>query len=95
MVCNVVSDAFAIPKDELLRKSRVGRARVEARQIAMALVREFSDLSTSRVAMIFGLSDHTTVIYASKQVRQREQADSDYAAIMADLREQIRAGMVA
>ena len=43
---------------------------VTARQIAMYLCRELTDLSLPKVGQQFGGRDHTTVMHAERKVRQ-------------------------
>ena len=43
---------------------------VTARQIAMYLCRELTDLSRWKIGQRFGGRDHTTVMHADKKIRQ-------------------------
>jgi len=43
---------------------------VNARQIAMYLCRELTDLSLPKIGQNFGGRDHTTVMHADRKVRQ-------------------------
>ena len=52
-----------------LRSSR-SRVLVNARQIAMYLCRELTDLSLPKIGQQFGGRDHTTVIHADRKIRQ-------------------------
>jgi chromosomal replication initiator protein len=55
--------------DDLIGSSR-SRTLVTARQIAMYLCRELTDLSLPRIGASFGGRDHTTVMHAERKVRQ-------------------------
>lgn len=46
-----------------------GRALVTARQIAMYLCRELTDLSLPKIGALFGGRDHTTVMHADRKIR--------------------------
>ena len=41
-----------------------------ARQIAMYLCREFTDLSLPKIGQLFGGRDHTTVMHADRKIRE-------------------------
>ena len=46
------------------------RVLVNARQVAMYLCRELTDLSLPRIGQAFGGRDHTTVMHADRKIRQ-------------------------
>ncbi|WP_372490599.1 chromosomal replication initiator protein DnaA [Nocardioides bruguierae] len=60
---------FGLSIDELTGPSR-GRHLVMARQIAMYLCRELTDLSLPKIGAEFGNRDHTTVMYADRKINQ-------------------------
>ena len=60
---------FGLSIDELTGPSR-GRHLVMARQIAMYLCRELTDLSLPKIGALFGGRDHTTVMYAERKINQ-------------------------
>ena len=60
---------FALSIDDLCGSSR-SRVLVTARQIAMYLCRELTDLSLPKIGQQFGGRDHTTVMHADKKIRQ-------------------------
>jgi len=60
---------FSLTIDDLCGTSR-SRVLVNARQIAMYLCRELTDLSLPKIGQTFGGRDHTTVMHADKKVRQ-------------------------
>ncbi|MBZ5869574.1 chromosomal replication initiator protein DnaA, partial [Escherichia coli] len=55
--------------EELRSKSRT-RTLVNARQIAMYLCRELTDLSLPKIGQELGGRDHTTVIHADRKIRE-------------------------
>ena len=59
---------FGLTVDDLCGTSR-GRALVTARQIAMYLCRELTDLSLPKIGAQFGNRDHTTVMHADRKIR--------------------------
>ncbi|HEX4470686.1 MAG TPA: chromosomal replication initiator protein DnaA [Nocardioides sp.] len=60
---------FGLSIDDLTGPSR-GRHLVMARQIAMYLCRELTDLSLPKIGAQFGNRDHTTVMYADRKINQ-------------------------
>ena len=60
---------FSLTIDDLCGTSR-SRVLVNARQIAMYLCRELTDLSLPKIGHTFGGRDHTTVMHADRKVRQ-------------------------
>ncbi|MCY1684791.1 chromosomal replication initiator protein DnaA [Kocuria sp. SL71] len=59
---------FDISLDELKSKSRT-RTLVTARQIAMYLLRELTDMSLPKIGQELGGRDHTTVMHADRKIR--------------------------
>ncbi|MFF7125788.1 chromosomal replication initiator protein DnaA [Streptomyces sp. NPDC008240] len=62
------ADYFGLTVDDLCGTSR-GRQLVTARQIAMYLCRELTDLSLPKIGAHFGGRDHTTVMHADRKIR--------------------------
>jgi chromosomal replication initiator protein len=60
---------FSLTIEDLCGSSR-SRTLVNARQIAMYLCRELTDLSLPKIGQQFGGRDHTTVIHADRKIRQ-------------------------
>lgn len=59
---------FGLSVDDLCGSSR-SRVLVTARQIAMYLCRELTDLSLPKIGQQFGGRDHTTVMHADRKIR--------------------------
>ena len=68
MIMGVTAEYFAISIDDLTGTSR-SRVLVGARQMAMYLCRELTDLSLPRIGEKFGNRDHTTVMHAERKIR--------------------------
>lgn len=62
------ADYFGLTVDDLCGTSR-SRVLVTARQIAMYLCRELTDLSLPKIGAQFGGRDHTTVMHADRKIR--------------------------
>lgn len=65
-----MADILGYPVDALRGKSRQ-RPLVTARQIAMYVFRELTDLSYPSIARLFGGRDHTTVIHAVEKIQRQ------------------------
>ena len=62
------AEYFSLSMEDLCGSSR-SRTLVTARQIAMYLCRELTDLSLPKIGQMFGGRDHTTVIHADRKIR--------------------------
>ena len=60
---------FSLTVDDLCGTSR-SRVLVNARQIAMYLCRELTELSLPKIGQTFGGRDHTTVMHADRKIRE-------------------------
>jgi chromosomal replication initiator protein len=60
---------FGLSIDDLCGQSR-SRGLVTARQIAMYLCRELTEMSLPKIGQQFGNRDHTTVMHADRKIRQ-------------------------
>ncbi|WP_205472973.1 chromosomal replication initiator protein DnaA [Nocardioides sp. SYSU D00038] len=69
LIIGQTASYFGLGIDELTGPSR-GRHLVMARQIAMYLCRELTDLSLPKIGAQFGNRDHTTVMYADRKINQ-------------------------
>ncbi|HSJ46785.1 MAG TPA: chromosomal replication initiator protein DnaA [Euzebyales bacterium] len=67
LIMSQTADYFGLTLDDLCSTSRT-RQLVNARQIAMYLTRELTDLSLPKIGQAFGGRDHTTVIHATNKI---------------------------
>ena len=65
----VCAEYYSVSMEDLTGGSR-SRVLVEARQIAMYLCRELTELSLPKIGQTFGGRDHTTVLHAERKIRQ-------------------------
>ena len=72
VVIAVAAEYFDVTADEI-RSSNRSRPLVNARQMAMYLCRELTDLSLPKIGERFGGRDHSTVLHATNKVRQQMQ----------------------
>ena len=68
-IINHTADYFKLSVDDLYGSSR-SQAVATARQIAMYLCRELTNLSLPKIGQLFGNRDHTTVMYANKKISE-------------------------
>ena len=66
-IMSTVAAFYRLSVDDLSGSSRV-QAIVQARQIAMYLCRDQTNLSLPKIGQLFGNRDHTTVLYATKKI---------------------------
>jgi chromosomal replication initiator protein len=66
-IIDEVAAYFSLTQTELCSASR-SRQLVNARQIAMYLTRELTDLSLPRIGRAFGNRDHSTVMHATQKI---------------------------
>ncbi len=69
LIMSEVANYFGLTVDDLCSGSRT-HVLVTARQIAMYLCRELTDLSLPKIGQLFGGRDHTTVMHADRKIRQ-------------------------
>ncbi len=85
---------YSVSIDDLTGQSR-SRTLVTARQVAMYLCRELTDLSLPKIGELFGGRDHTTVMHADRKIRQlMAERRTLYNSVM-DLTARIRASAAA
>lgn len=66
-IINATATYYKISPEELLGSGRQ-QAVAMARQIAMHICRELTNLSLPKIGQVFGGRDHTTVMYATKKI---------------------------
>jgi chromosomal replication initiator protein len=67
IIMAATAEYFSVTMEELQGSNR-SRTLVNARQIAMYLCRELTELSLPRIGASFGGKDHTTVMHAVKKI---------------------------
>lgn len=78
-ILRVVCKHFGLEPSAIHTKSRK-REVVQARQIAMYLAKNHTDLSTSKIGKFIGNKDHATVLHACKTVKGQLEVDKSFYA---------------
>ena len=84
-----VARTFGITSDEIRSAKRSANIS-KARQMAMYVVREITQLPTEAIGSEFGGRDHSTVVYALQQMEKNIQKDSKIKATAEDIIKNIR-----
>jgi chromosomal replication initiator protein len=84
-----VSSSYDLPRSTLTGPSRA-TAPLRARQLAIYLCRELTDLSLPQIGRAFGGRDHATILNAIRRVEERRAAaDPETCSRLEQLREEI------
>lgn len=89
----VTADYFSVTLDELCGPTKTKMV-AGARQIAMYLCRELTDLTLPKIGQTFGNRDHTTVMHAAKKIKnemaERRQTYDHVQELTARIKERSR-----
>jgi chromosomal replication initiator protein len=88
-VQKAVAERFHITLSEIKSKKR-SKNLVFPRQIAMYLCRELTKLSFPEIGRYFGGKDHSTVIYACRQIEELKTQDQGLEALLAALAQALK-----
>lgn len=78
------AEAFGVTDADIIGRRRFRRV-TRARQAAAFVLRKRCGLSTTQVAVVIGLNDHSTVVHACRQTLWRMERDGEFAARVAAL----------
>jgi chromosomal replication initiator protein len=87
-IMNVCADALGVSREDLQGNSRK-REISQARQIAMYLMRQHTDLSLPRIGEEFGGKDHTTVMYSCDKINRLIKKNGRLAQTVSQLSDRI------
>ncbi|MEW6325552.1 MAG: chromosomal replication initiator protein DnaA, partial [Nitrospirota bacterium] len=88
-VLKAVADRFHVKISEIKSKKR-SKNLVFPRQIAMHLCRELTELSFPEIGRHFGGKDHSTVIYACRQIEEQKKEDQGLQTLLAALAQTLK-----
>ena len=81
LVISVAAEYFDVTPEEICSASR-SRPLVDARQVAMFICRELTDLSLPKIGERFGGRDHSTVLHATRKIRnQMTESENCYQQV--------------
>jgi chromosomal replication initiator protein len=83
-----VAEGYGISRAELVGSSRAATP-LRARQVAIFLTRELTDLSLPQIGRLYGGRDHSTVLNSLRRVEAGLAADAELADRVQDLRSAI------
>ncbi|HEX3323814.1 MAG TPA: chromosomal replication initiator protein DnaA [Solirubrobacterales bacterium] len=86
-----VSSAFGVSRAELVGSTRSATP-LRARQVAIYLTREMTDLSLPQIGRLYGGRDHSTVLNSIRRIEARFGEDRALAARVEELRVAIHTG---
>jgi len=86
-----VADYYTIKVNSLLSKKRTKDV-VLARQVAIYLSRELTDLSLTSIGGAFGGKDHTTIIHSCNKIKNKIKKDNNFKGIINNLILNIKKG---
>jgi chromosomal replication initiator protein len=80
-----VAQAFSVTIADITGPRRTAGA-LQARQVAIYLTREMTDLSLPAIGSLYGGRDHSTVLNAIRRARERLETDPELAERVAEIR---------
>ena len=89
-IIEYIAKYFGLEPDVLRGQSR-GRDIVNARQIAMYLIRRMTNLSLNDIGKAFGDRDHTTVLHSLDKVEKQMRSDPAFAETVKEITTNINA----
>lgn len=89
LIMGQITDYFGVTLEQLCSADR-SRVLVEARQIAMYLCRELTDLSLPKIGQAFGGRDHTTVMHANRKISSQMTMKRDVYNHVTELTNRIK-----
>lgn len=88
-ILKAATEIFNISIEDLKSNSR-RREISQARQVAMYLMRQYTDLSLPKIGELFGGKDHTTVMYSCEKISQLRNTDPNLKQTLDRLSDRIQ-----
>ncbi len=83
-IIHTVCNHYGLETSAIHTKSRK-RDVVQARQIAMYLAKNYTELSAAKIGSLIGNKDHATVLYACKSIKELKEVDKNFHAEMDEI----------
>ena len=88
-ILNVVSSYYSITVSQLIGKNKTAKI-VNARHVAIYLIRSELDVPFKQIGEQFSNRDHATIIYSVNKVEELLKTDKQMSIVINDLKKQIR-----
>ena len=88
-IINSVCKHFGLETSAIYTKSRK-REVVQARQIAMYLAKNNTELSAAKIGTLIGNKDHATVLHACKTIKELREVDKTFRAEVDEIQSALR-----
>ena len=78
IVGNIIAETsrtFGVPQADITSKKKDAKT-AKARQVAIYIVREITDLTQKEISEYFGNRDRTTILYSIESIKQEVERDS-------------------
>ena len=89
LIVTTVAGHFGLSEEDMYSKKR-SREIANARQVAMFLMRDMAQMSTTAVGRVFGGRDHTTVMHGCSKVEEGMRSDPQLKRQVEQLKTEIR-----
>ena len=76
-------------EESVIRGQQRIRDAVQARQIAMYLIRSMTNLSLDEIGKVFDNRDHSTVLYSIQQIEKKMKKDASFAETVKEIKTNI------
>ena len=83
-IVSTVCNHYGVTQQDLFSRTRKSNV-VRARQVAMYLSKQMTELSTAKIGTLVGNKDHATVIHACKTISGQLEIDKAFQREMAEL----------
>lgn len=88
-IINIVADYYSLTPTQITGKIRTGQL-VQARHIAIYLIRQNLDIPLKKIGDMFGGKDHTTIMHAIKHVENELKTNPEMKEAINKLQKQIK-----